>query len=113
MSKRVLLVLIAVAVPACAKTAKPADTDHNITVHVSSSRLIYHQGWNQLLETTIDGKKYELEALEHFGVLRIGDYKARISEENTKRPYEYNRKYEFLFPDGTVRSFMVVGESDQ
>jgi hypothetical protein len=43
-------------------------------------------------------------------LLRIGDYKAKILKDETSRPYEYERTYEFHFADGKTRRYVVVGE---
>jgi hypothetical protein len=60
----------------------------------------------------IDGKRYELEsARSAASLLRLGDYKAKIAKDESTHAYEYNRTYEFLFPDGQTRQYIVVGES--
>jgi hypothetical protein len=65
----------------------------------------------QKLNVTIDGKKYEMEEQRpRIDLLRIGDYKAKILKDETSRPYEYERTYEFHFADGKTRRYVVVGE---
>jgi len=115
---RKILFAILILVPALAWAAKPAPNpaDYTITVHVQSSRLNVVQGWSNPslhhLTVLIDGKKFELEGGGGLGVLRVGDYKAKIASDETKRPYEYLRVYEFLFADGTTRQYRVVGEGE-
>ena len=110
-----------------AQDTKPNPADYNISVHVRASRLDVRCDstagggssceYLQRLKVTIDGKKYELIGgfglgQMRFGVLRTGDYRARITKENTSRSYEYVREYEFLFPDGHKRKYSVDGESE-
>ena len=51
-------------------------------------------------------------------LLRLGDYKAKLLPDdssispNPPADYEYQRKYEFLLPDGKTRKFLVMGESE-
>lgn len=116
------IILLAPAFVAAQKT-QPDPADYTITVHVQSSRLAMISGdvtngtsfyqWMQRLEVVIDGKKYELSGSvnpRESKLLRLGDYKARIFREDTKRAYEYSRSYQFLFPDGRTRVYGVVGE---
>jgi len=64
-----------------------------------------------VLTVSINGKKYELEAAGG-SRLRLGDYKAKVEKDNSPRPYEYDRAYEFLFADGSTRKYWVVGEEE-
>jgi hypothetical protein len=111
--------------PALAWAEKPAPNpaDYTIAVHVQFSRLTLNCGdvtngssicrWMQHLTVLIDGKKYELDgAIKSVDLLRVGDYKAKVLKEETKRAYEYSRTYEFLFPDGSTRDYYVAGESE-
>jgi hypothetical protein len=112
------LFAILLLVPALAWAAKPASNpaDYTITVHVQSSHLNVLEGRSnpsfQHLTVLIDGRKYELEGVGDDGVIRVGDYKAKIAQDETKRAYEYLRTYEFLFTDGTARQYRVVGEGE-
>jgi hypothetical protein len=96
----------------------PNSADYTITVHVQSSQLINNCGtggciWTQQLTVLIDGKNYVLLAPGGAPkLLRGGDYKARIAKDDTASTYEYLRDYEFLFADGKVRLYNVVGESE-
>ena len=107
--------------------AKPKPTDYTLTVHVQSSRLVLacdqglggtFCGRRLYLNVAIDGKKYELDGGGDDYLLRLGDYKAKLlpddssDSDNPPPAYEYRRKYEFLFPDGRIRKFSVVGESE-
>jgi len=126
--KKVLVALL-LLVPALAWADKPAPNpaDYTINVHVQSSRLITqcsdvtggssvcYQG--QQLEVLIDGKKLELQGAfargkSAPGVMRVGEYKAKVVKEDTSRAYEYTRTYEFIFPDGKTLQYEVIGETE-
>ncbi len=49
---------------------------------------------------------------DHPGVLRLGDYKAKLLKQDQTRSYEYKWIYVFLFPDGKTRNFLVVSEAE-
>ena len=114
---KILLAILAL-VPALASAQKPtlSPADYTVSVHVQASRLMDGCKGSpagcfpvQRLTVLIEGKKYELEAYGP-SLLRLGDYKAKIVKDETKRSYEYERVYEFLFADGTTRKYSVVGE---
>jgi hypothetical protein len=114
--RKAILALLLLA-PSISWAAKPAPNpaDYTITVHVQSSRLARSQLLGgitvQQLTVSIDGKKYELEERGFSNdVLRVGDYNAKIVKDQTQRAYEYQRTYEFLFPDGQIRQYSVVSE---
>jgi len=111
--KKVIFAIL-LAVPALALGEKaPNPADYTIAVHVQSSRLADEIGLTraQILKVVIDGKKYQLESnLGGLDLLRVGDYKAKVLHDKHTRAYEYELKYEFLFPDGKTREFIVVGE---
>jgi hypothetical protein len=121
--KKVLISILLIA-PSVGWTEKPKPNpaDYTITVHVQSSQLVEFSGdvtqgssvsgWQQKLSVIIDGKKYELQSGFKIELLRVGDYKAKITEDETLHSYEYLRTYEFLFPDGQTRQYFVVGESE-
>jgi hypothetical protein len=119
--KKVLIALLLLA-PALswAGKPKPNPADYTITVHVQSSFLTKECAGDcpmlpgiQHLIVVIDGKKYELDgAPEHPGVLRVGDYKAKLLKQDETRSYEFRWTYEFLFPDGKTRDFLVVSEAE-
>ncbi len=132
--KKVLIAILMLTPALSWAATKPAPNpaDYTVTVHVQSSQLTIgcfgppsdcsagHQV--QHLAVVVDGKKYELESEFENYLLRVGDYKARIYAAPTNRPgfekndtpnaYEYRRNYEFLFPDGQTRVYMVMGESE-
>ncbi len=127
MAKVFVLFMLLSSASLFAQETKPNPDDYTVNVHVRTSRLDISCdstagggsscGFVQRLKVTIDGKKYEL--IGGFGflnrgisVLRPGDYKARITKDDTSRTYEYVRDYEFLFPDGHKRKYMVDGESE-
>jgi hypothetical protein len=122
MKKLIFAILLSVPVLACAEKPRPNPADYTIAVHVQASRVIdacsdvtagYSVcGWEQQLTVTIDGKKYELQSGFLRDLLRVGDYKAKITKDETQHAYEYMRTYEFLLPDGVTRQYTVVGESE-
>jgi hypothetical protein len=96
-----------------APQAKPAE--YNINIHVSASRMVRHgdsSPYYEFLNTNIDGKKYELSStVAPQRLLMLGDYKARlVSDEHFKGNYDSWQVYEFQFPDGKTRKFLVVGQ---
>lgn len=117
--KKVLFAFLLLA-PALAWATKPtpSSADHTIAVHVQSSQLILNCGngsctWTQQLAVLIDGKKYELQSAGVvIKLLKVGDYKGRMVKDVTTSTYEYARTYEFLFADGKIRQYNVMGESE-
>ncbi len=92
-----------------------------VTVHVQSSRLVHECdsfatrvacGNNLHLKVVVNGRKYELDGGMADQLLRTGDYQAKISGDDAQEGYEYKRKFEFIFPDGTKRKFSVIGEEE-
>lgn len=68
----------------------------------------------QVLTAQIDGKKYELES-ETFlskGIVALGDYRAKLEENKVKPTGEFTRSYDLMFPDGSTRTFKVIGEME-
>jgi hypothetical protein len=103
------------------RSKSPPKTDpaeYTVQVHVQSSKLVDvcrggECSWVQHLFVVIDGKKYELsENATRTDLMRIGDYQAKILDNETERPYEYQRIYEIRLPDGWTRKYFVVGESE-
>jgi len=119
--KKILIALMLLT-PALTCAAKPAPNpaDYTITVHVLSSHVVgLNIGssdryiWRQHLTVLIDGKKFELDGeSSDLELLRLGDYKAKILKDESKRAYEYQRIYEFLFPDGATRDYYVASEPE-
>jgi hypothetical protein len=121
LKKAVLFFLFLVLiVPAwCQAAAAPNSNDYPITIHVTSSQLDVKPGnfqgnyTVQKLRVVINGKKYKLEDMETGRrLLALGDYKARLAEDEHKSTYESFQVYELLFPDQTTRKFRVVGQSE-
>jgi hypothetical protein len=120
MKKILIAMLLFTPSLAVAQKAAPGSAEYTIAVHVQGSQLVNvcgsdskgsSCGWMQKLTVTIDGKKYEIEdGSERRDLLHTGDYKAKILKDETTRPYEYRRIYEFQFADGKTRKFIVVGE---
>ena len=90
----------------------PKEAQYTINVHVVASRSVLHAEHcprYQYLNVTIDGKNYELESvLGVWGILAIGDYKARL-ENDHHSDHDSEKLYEFQFPDGKTREYLLVG----
>jgi hypothetical protein len=137
MKKALVALLLLVPVFAGAQKTTPNPASYPITVHVQASRLVNEcftgDSWwlalreravvteadrtrcalFQHLTVVIEGKKLELaDETPRADLLRIGDYKAGIINQESQRSYEYQRTYEFLFPDGKARNYHVVAESE-
>jgi len=98
--------------------SEPKPANYTINVHVSSSALesIVLNGqptYLQDLKVTIGGKPYRLRSLYSINrLLALGDYKAKLAEDENNNGYDSMQVYEFLFPDGKTRQFQVVGISE-
>lgn len=123
MKKVLLVILFLIPVIAWAEKPNVNPADYTISVHVQSSKLEPDCSdvtggssicvWTQRLNVLIDGKKYELlGGPKRPELLHIGDYKAKIHKEDTTKPFEYSRSYDFLFSDGSTGTYSVVGESE-
>jgi hypothetical protein len=116
--QKIIFVLLLFA-PALTWAAKEKidPTQFTVAIHVQPSRLADPCApgciWVQHLNVIIDGKEYELsDTIARTDLLRVGEYKARIFKDETERPYEYQRTYEFLMPDGGTRKYVVVAETE-
>ena len=102
----------------CASVASFAQNgpakEYPIKVHVSSSEQQgdgMHQ--QQVLRVVIDGKKYQLIAIgSRPWALPVGDYQARVTQDNPIQGGQYERRYEFIFSDGKTAQYYVGGESE-
>ncbi len=101
--------------PLCAQAATDP-TDYALPVHVSGAHFLSDCSGNirtcnftlQILQVTIDGRKYELQTdARKTGLIPLGDYKAKLLP--TKRPGDL-RVYELLRPDRTTIQFTLVGQ---
>jgi len=115
--------LIAMLLFATMSWAGASADDYSTTAHVTGSRWVFGPTSSsfalyQRLDATIDGKKYELQAYNFSGnirvipILALGDYKAKLIQDVHKNAYEYSQSYEFLFADGKTRKFLVIGQSE-
>ncbi len=116
------VLLLALSLPAFAQKAKPGYT---VTVHVAETRTgsDCHDVTNgsslckstQDLVASIDGARYELrsETLLSKGLVALGDYPAKLVRDEQKPTHEFTRGYDLLFPDGSTRTFEVVGQVGQ
>jgi hypothetical protein len=90
--------------------AAPNPAEYALNVHVTSERF---DGRSPLrLKVIIDGKKYELQALDgETPLFALGDYKAKTVAVKAKdvHPYDIYGSYEVLFPDNKTRDFILVG----
>lgn len=118
---RMSALLFALLLPfaAHAEKAPPSAADFPLAVHVVSSRSRSMYNGNlpyvvyQVLETVINGQPVQLEGVSA-GILALGDYPARLSPSVhaiSKHPNSYDvyQGYDFLMPDGKVRTYTVVG----
>jgi len=121
--KKILVALVFLASTWAWAEKAPNPADYTIAIHVQTSRVVQICGdvtlgsnvcsWDQHLSVLINGKKFELVGNSRgLVLLRAGDYKAKILKDETKKPYEYMRIYQFLFSDGTTRDYHVAEESD-
>lgn len=98
--------------------AAPKPDEYSITVHVSSSQLVvkpapFRGNYTVQILRVVIRKKYELEGGEGRGrLLALGDYKAKLAEDEHKTTYYSFQIYELLLPDQTTRKFTVVGQSE-
>jgi|SRR5947209_6933483 len=104
--------------------AAPNPDEYSINVHVSASHWVMDPNLSkfaqalQKLDVIIDGKKYELEAISYGNLravtplLALGDYKAKLIQDQHKVTYESSQMYEFIFPDKKTMKFNVVGQSE-
>jgi len=100
--------------------AAPAPDDYPVKVHVASSQLdlLLLNGFIrdfQRLDVVINGKKYVLEEgtpQRRHELLALGDYSAKLAEDEHKTAYSSSQTYEFLLPDGKTRKFVVIGQSE-
>lgn len=121
----VALMLSLIALPCRGQSANTSA--YPVTVHVTRSEVVFISsndivGPYTVVDATIAGHKYKLigvrlaNAKFSFGikpaVLKTGDYKARVTEENTVNVAEYFRQYEFVLSSGEKLKLNVIGESE-
>ena len=91
-----------------------------LTVHVTGSKWVTMPiGLSprrpvMQINVLIAGRRFELDAApdRNEGLLMIGDYKARLIEEEHHTPYEMNQTYLLQFPDGKTQKFYLEGISE-
>ena len=110
MRRAALFVLLLLATSAiCA----PKPDEYSINIHVHASYFLDGNGVvSQMLDVTIDGKKYELVGTQNGALLALGDFKAKLIKDDHWTAYESDQVYEFLFPDKKARKFSVVGQTE-
>ena len=68
----------------------------------------------QVFTAQIEGKKYQLESETFFskGLVALGDYYAKLADHKEKPTKEFTRSYDLMFPDGSTRTFNVIGQME-
>ena len=118
---KLLLILLVVAAPSL--TFGQSKTGYTIPVHVLESHIglsCTTTKWTssckstQVLTALVEGKKYELESETFFakGIVALGDYHAKLSNHKEKPTEEFTRSYDLMFPDGSTRTFNVIGQME-
>jgi hypothetical protein len=107
--------------------ASPDPADFPETLHVTNSHLVFNPSGHdpvphQQLNVIVGGKKYELYGTSisaisdavaiPAGVLPVGDYKAKLIQENWKPAYLLFRSYQILLPDGKTITLRVIGQDE-
>lgn len=114
--KKFLLTLLLLPTPSLLAADKPNPADFPMKIHIlsSESRTEYSQQLTvslQIIHVVIDNQPLELTA-NAGGVLALGDYPARISptvhSPKNWSPYDIVKGYEFLMPDGKLRTFTIT-----
>jgi len=113
MKKHLLLFALLLCAMSAFAAKKPDPADYNVTVHVTASRV---DGCIRELDAVIGGVNYQLSAAcakipISVGVLKLGDYKAKLVKDDRSSAFFIMQAYEILFPDGTKKKFDVVGVS--
>jgi len=118
--KGLLVVLMMICPMVALGQAKAAKESFPIHVHVTASKFVVipsqlsDSGGDLIDELTviIDGKKY-LWAVPTPGrrnsLLLPGNYKARVISDKHYAPYEVNRRYKMLLPDGKTINVTLMG----
>jgi hypothetical protein len=66
----------------------------------------------QLYGPTFTGPKAPGGLYGGNGLLNLGDYHARLITDEHKTSYESVQEFEILFPDGAMRRFSVISQSE-
>ena len=119
MKKVLTAILLSASAFAWAAEPVPNPADYTIDVHVQSSSVDTECtsngcAYEQRLTALVNGKSYELlsSPTAHPYLLKLGDYKARISKNMSDQPYEYYTVYEILFTGGKTQTYAVVGDHE-
>lgn len=109
------------SLPIC---AQGKSADYSIKVHVTASRIGTDCGSVtngnsgcksvQQISAMVDGVKYEMESETFFpkGIVALGDYEAKLVDDQQKPTREFSRSYDLMFPDGSTRKFRVIGQTE-
>ena len=109
--KKIAFAMLLLAAALAWAGGEPNPAEYTVNIHVSSSNIDIG-GW-QDLNVAIDGKNYELRSELSIGrMLALGDYKAKLVQDEHKTTYDSYQIYEFLFPDKKTRKFVVVGRTE-
>lgn len=118
---KLALCLLTFAVPSLA--FGQAKAGYTIPVHVLESHIGLScnttKGTSsckstQVLTAQVEGKKFELESETFFskGLVALGDYQAKLGDHKEKPTGEFTRSYDLMFPDGSTRTFNVIGQTE-
>ncbi len=119
---RVVLLIVSASVLS-APTYAQKNADYPIKVHVAASHIGTDCGVTkgdsscksvQQVTVTIDGAHYELQSETFFpkGIVALGDYQAKLTDDQQKPTQEFTRTYDLMFPDGSTRKFRVIGQTE-
>lgn len=107
-TKAVLVVFLLCSLPVFAQSKDPG---YDIQAHIVESHI---DSGAQYLTAVINGSKYELKSANTAskGVVALGDYKAKLIAQQQKPTHEFTKIYNLLFPDGSFRAFLVIGQME-
>lgn len=117
--KKLALALMLLTLPSL-YAAAPDPAAFPMKIHITSSALRTEYNGNftmthQVIQTVIDGQQVELTA-NAAGVLALGDYPARVSTgihaPKGWSDYDIVKGYDFLMPDGKIRTFSITAISE-
>jgi hypothetical protein len=107
---------LAIAVLACVMTAakaekpkaNPADYPLTGTVTCSFSRT-YNGQLLVRVGVLLNGEVLEMSTSNALVPMALGSYRLKLIKDKKEKPYEVDRQYEMLMPDGTTRIYTVTG----
>jgi hypothetical protein len=120
---RVMLLFVSAIVLSVPLYAQTKSADYAVKVHVSASHIGTDCGVTkgdsscksvQQITVLVDGAKYELQSETFFpkGIVALGDYQAKLVDDQQKPTREFTRTYDLRFADGSTRKFHVIGQTE-